>query len=86
MHDNELIALCKEEYSDNTNELRVIDEFDEDYSPKRSLWWYTRNSFLSRILNKALREQNIDLLYRFRFSISDLQYQLEENRCSDTSH
>lgn len=79
-----LIALCKEEYRSNPIELRVIREFEEDYSPVRALWWYTRNSFLYRLLNRALRMQNIDLLYHFRFFLSDLREQLEEHRCSDS--
>ena len=45
-----------------------------------ALWWYTRESFIYRILNKALRIQNIDLLFLFRFYIRDIEQQLHKNR------
>jgi hypothetical protein len=43
-----------------------------------------RQSFLYRLLNKALRVQNIDLLYLFRFFIRDLGEQLEKNKCTSS--
>ena len=75
---DELIDLCKKQYKDNATELAIIQEFERDYSPDRALWWYTRESFLYRLLNKALRVQNIDLLFLYRFFIRDIRQQLEQ--------
>jgi tetratricopeptide (TPR) repeat protein len=44
----------------------------------KSIWWYTRCSFIFETLNKALRTQDIDMLYKMRFFIVDLYKQLEE--------
>ena len=77
-----LINFCKQQYKNNPNELNIIKEFENDYSSDRSLWWYTRQSFLYRLLNKALRVQNIDLLFLFRFFIRDIGQELENNKCS----
>ena len=41
---------------------------------------------LYRLLNKALRIQNIDILYLFRFLIRDIGKQLEENKCQSLVH
>jgi tetratricopeptide (TPR) repeat protein len=82
----ELITLCKQQYKYNPTELEIVKEFERDYSPDRSLWWYTRQSFLYRLLNKALRVQNIDLLYLFRFFIRDLRKKLDNNKCSSPIH
>ncbi|CAF1656136.1 unnamed protein product, partial [Didymodactylos carnosus] len=38
----------------------------------------TRDSFLYRLLNKALRTDNIDIIFKYRFFISDLHQQLYE--------
>ncbi|CAF3915371.1 unnamed protein product [Rotaria sp. Silwood1] len=81
---NELIAICTEEYKGNKAELEVLDEFKQNYSSDRAVWWYTRDSFVYRLLNKALRVQNIDLLFLFRFFIRDLEQQLEENQCTSS--
>ena len=79
---NELIHLANQEYKDNTNELDIIREFEKEYSPDRALWWYTRESFLYRQLNKALRMQNIDSMFVFRFLIRDIEKQLKEHQCT----
>ena len=79
---NELIELCQQEYQGNNVQLAILHEFKQDYSSDRSVWWYTRESFLFRLLNKALRVQNIDLLFAFRFFIRDIERQLDHHRCS----
>ncbi|CAF3746194.1 unnamed protein product [Rotaria sp. Silwood1] len=83
---NELINLCKKFYKDNPSELAIIHEFEKDYLPDRALWWYTRESFLYRLLNKALRMQDIDLLFLFRFFIRDIYKQLEKLQYSTPIH
>jgi hypothetical protein len=50
----------------------MIDEFEMDYSSENALWWYSRDSFLYGMLNKALRTQDIDTLFLFRFFIRDI--------------
>ena len=79
---NELISVCEKEYENNPSELSILNEFARDYVSDRSLWWYTRESFLYRLMNKALRVQNIDLLFLFRFFIRDIRNELERHRCT----
>ncbi|CAF1118848.1 unnamed protein product [Didymodactylos carnosus] len=70
--------MCKESYADNPHEEATIREFERDYHPQKSIWWYTRDSCLYRILNKALRLQDIDLLFSMRFLIKDISQQLKD--------
>jgi tetratricopeptide (TPR) repeat protein len=60
----------------------MIEEFEENYFPSRALWWYTRQSFVYRLLKKALQIQNIELLLLFRFFIRDIERQLEKTKCT----
>ncbi len=76
----QLITLCKKEYENNNKELILLREFEKEYKSENALWWYTRESFLYRMLNKALRIQNIDLLFLFRFVIADIYQQLKQNQ------
>ncbi|CAF1357327.1 unnamed protein product [Adineta steineri] len=73
---DELIKLCKAEYRGNKVEERRIDEFQHTYTAETSIRWYTRDCFVYRVLNKALRLQNIDVLLAFRFLIKDINEQL----------
>ncbi|CAF1170933.1 unnamed protein product [Adineta steineri] len=74
----ELIDVCKEQYQNNSEELSIINEFEKTYKTKNAIWWYTRECCLYRILNKALRNQNFDLLFALRFFITDLSNQLRK--------
>lgn len=69
---NELIDICKNQYKNNTKFLAIIDEFQKFYNGTNAIWWYTRESCFYYLLNKALRIQNIDILFIFRFFIKDL--------------
>ncbi|CAF1130432.1 unnamed protein product [Adineta ricciae] len=79
---DKFIHLCEQEYQENKSELSVIQEFKQNYSTSRAVRWYTRQTFLFRMLSKALRVQNLDILFLFRFFISDIQQQLIRNQCS----
>lgn len=77
---DELAELCKNEYKNNRSALNKIKQFQEEYEPTRALWWYTDDTFLYRMLNKALRTFNIYQLFLFRFLIRDLRDQLIQLR------
>ncbi|CAF1192313.1 unnamed protein product [Didymodactylos carnosus] len=72
----DMIDECRMQYEHNEAELRHIDEFDKNYQKHQAIWWYTRECFLYRMLNKALRVQDTDILFKFRFFIKDLHDQL----------
>jgi tetratricopeptide (TPR) repeat protein len=79
---DEFVQFCRDhnDCKDNETYLKLLEEFRKEYSSDKSLWWYTRDSFVYRMLNKALREQNIDVLFAFRFLIRDLAQQLRANQ------
>ncbi|UJR26371.1 hypothetical protein I4U23_007704 [Adineta vaga] len=81
--EKELISLCKDEYKGNENELQILREFENDYSSDRALWWFTRETFVYRLINKAFRIQNLELLLIFRFFIRDIQRLIEQNKCTN---
>lgn len=72
-----LIELCKREYAGDERGLCIIDEFQRNYNKHRATWWYTRDSFVYRMLNRSLRTHDIELINKFGFYIKDLHQQLE---------
>ncbi|CAF1427833.1 unnamed protein product [Rotaria sp. Silwood1] len=88
----ELIKTWRENYTGNSSELNIIKDFEQKYKQEKAVWWYTRDSSLYRILNKALREQSIDMIFSFRFFLTELsqhvsklyQNYMEQIRASDT--
>ena len=54
------------------NEQKLIDEFEQEYRADKAIQWYLKQSFISNLLDNALKSQNIDRLYMIRFFIEDL--------------
>jgi len=74
---NEMICECLSQYEDDNVEQTKIEDFQINYNETKAIWWYTRDCFLYRLLNKALRTENIDKIFQFRFFIKELFYQLK---------
>ncbi|CAF0979591.1 unnamed protein product [Didymodactylos carnosus] len=81
----DMVEYCREQCKDDSYERQVVDEFDREYSYDRAVWWYTRECFLYRMINKALRTQDIDVLYKIRFFIKHLHYQLKKMHSQSTN-
>ena len=74
----QMLDICRHYYRDNRIRLQEINEFQRSYRPEEAISWYTKQSFLYKLVNKALRTEDIDQLYVFRFFISDLSKSLIE--------
>ncbi|CAF3860132.1 unnamed protein product [Rotaria sp. Silwood2] len=72
----QMLHLCRQYYKNNKNELQIIDEFERDFFPEHSFYWYTRDCFLYKILNKALWTPEPAILYKFRYFIRNLHQQI----------
>jgi hypothetical protein len=77
---NELIQILRQYCSDDEYGSNLIDEFEQTYEPKRAVLWLIRDTPLVRFVNKALREQDINILFALRFLLVDIHSQLIENQ------
>jgi hypothetical protein len=73
----QMINLFQKYYQTNSSILNQIKQFEETYQSSNAIFWYTKDSFIYRILNKALRIDDIYLLYLIRFYIIDLCQQID---------
>ncbi|CAF3555483.1 unnamed protein product [Rotaria socialis] len=73
----DLINYCKEEYQSNIQELKIIDEFERTYHVSDAIWWYTRECFISKMLNRALRTFDGNLIVRIGFFVCDIHQQID---------
>lgn len=71
-----MLITCREYYHGNSRVLEDIDSFEKDCHPDRCIWWYTKDTFVYRLINKALRTEDTEQLYLFRYFIVDLSEQL----------
>lgn len=73
---DDMITYCRNFYIDDDIELEKISNFEQNYQAEHAVRWYTRDSFLYRLLNKTLRSENLDDMYKFRFILSELHTQI----------
>jgi len=57
---------------DSRDRLQQVDTFKRDYRKQTPIWWYTWESFLYPMLNRALRISDIDVIIKMGFFIADL--------------
>ncbi|CAF3737989.1 unnamed protein product [Adineta steineri] len=74
----QMLDMCRDYYKNNKQELKKIEEFQNTYTCNKAIEWYTHDCFLYKLLNKALRTEDIDLLFTFRFFIIDLCSAIEQ--------
>lgn len=74
----DFIEEAKHLYHDNKYKSREIDQFGREYRSQDAIKWYTRDSFVYRLVNKALRTRDIYLIFKFRFFIQDVYKQLKD--------
>ena len=65
----EMVEQCRLEYADDQCELNKIDQFSETCSSENVLQWYSRDSFVYRLLNKAFRTRCIESICKFQYFI-----------------
>jgi tetratricopeptide (TPR) repeat protein len=75
---NEMINQCRLEYAKDQIELRNIEDFEAKFEPDQVLACYTKSSFAYRLLNKALRTRNINLICKFIYLIILLHEKLQK--------
>jgi hypothetical protein len=76
----ELIDTCKQQYSGNIQDLAVVDELQESYEPSNAVKWYSRDTFIFRMLHTAFHRQNVDVLMKFCFLIQIIHEQLKQEQ------
>ena len=72
----ELIAYLRPMYSRVQSEKDRLNEFQQTYTPDKSVYWYTKDGCIYSELNRALRSANWEILTKYRFFIHDLHKQL----------
>jgi tetratricopeptide (TPR) repeat protein len=76
----EMLDMCANYYQmqEDQIELKFIEEYRNTYNKEQAIYWYTRDCFLYKLLNKALRSEDVRSLFAFRTFIVDLCDQIDK--------
>jgi hypothetical protein len=73
----EMIDKCKELCENDKYRLKQIEEFEEDAENAfKSIYWYTKDSFIVHLINKVCGSQKVDDIYPFRLFIRNLHEEI----------
>ena len=73
----DFVQFWRNEYTNNPTKLKDIAQFERDYCPQSSIWWYSRECFLYEMLNWSLRTLEAEGIMKMGFLIYDLHWQIE---------
>jgi nitrate reductase NapAB chaperone NapD len=62
---------------DNPASVRMLEEMYEDYDKHSPILWYTKDTFLYRLVNRSLRDLNAMSIWNLRLFIKDVHQALE---------
>jgi tetratricopeptide (TPR) repeat protein len=82
----DLIYTIKYDRYYAVQESNVIDQFQQAYTAQESIWWLTRHSCISRLLTRALRMKNLQILFLFGFMIRDIRDVLVKHQYQSAVH
>lgn len=71
------IRYLREQSTNNNLHRQSIDRLEQSYTEHSPIWWYTAESYLYLILNKALRTLDTAVIIKMGFFIQDLYRQIE---------
>ncbi|CAF3886388.1 unnamed protein product [Rotaria magnacalcarata] len=71
-----MISFFRQSYPNSRSHLEFIERLQSQYKNYTPIYWYTLDSFLYRLVNKALREHDVELLVEMRIFIRDLHQQI----------
>jgi hypothetical protein len=81
----EMLKICRAYYAQRPSEFDHIREFELTYTSTDAIKWYTRDSFVHKIVNRALQSFDNTKLRAIAFYIRDLREQLREWRFTTSS-
>jgi len=71
-HIVDFLKYCRVELAGNSMELKNVDQIEKKYRNHQPIWWYTCETFLYSMLNRALRLMDVDIIIQMGFFIHDL--------------
>ena len=79
----EILSACRRQCQDYPRMLRDIDQFELEYTKHKCIEWYTKSTFVYKLINRALRSEDIVQLYQYRYFIADLSRALASKSKTD---
>ncbi|CAF1370708.1 unnamed protein product [Rotaria sordida] len=78
----DMINTLSYHFDMNAANEKFVNDLAEHYQPKDALTWYCKAGPLFRMLNRALRNGRMDVIYKYRQIIRDISLALQHEHCA----
>ncbi|UJR24444.1 hypothetical protein I4U23_005820 [Adineta vaga] len=68
---SQLSQILRQHCANNPSHLATIETFEEKYHSEKVIYWLLCDTFIGHFVGKALRDQNIHILFLCRFLLQD---------------
>ena len=72
------VETLKIYYDEDDKYIETLEEFERDYNAENAIQWYSRETFIYNVLNRALRQHSLQLIFLFGFFLQDMHRQLQK--------
>ncbi|CAF1413226.1 unnamed protein product, partial [Adineta steineri] len=77
-HIHDYIDYCHDIFAVNEQGIENVKRLEDEYHEKTPVYWYSCQTFLYSMMNRALRLMDGDIITRMGFFICDLHRQIEQ--------
>ncbi|CAF0921464.1 unnamed protein product [Rotaria sordida] len=71
----DLVTYCREQKDISEDQIKLIEREYRDHTP---IWWYTAPYFMYSMLNRGLRQMDVDIILKMGFFIRHLHQHITE--------
>ncbi|CAF4330703.1 unnamed protein product, partial [Rotaria sordida] len=71
----DLVTYCREQEDITEDQIKLIEREYRDHTP---IWWYTAPYFMYSMLNRGLRQMDVDIILKMGFFIRHLHQHITD--------
>ncbi|CAF5032415.1 unnamed protein product, partial [Rotaria sp. Silwood1] len=71
----DLVDYCREQDDISEDQIKLVEREYRDHTP---IWWYTAETFIYPMLNRGLRQMDVDIILKMGFFIRHLHQHITE--------
>jgi len=81
----DLLEYSRLYYENDPIRLKQIDDFERTFTPSDAIRWYTNNYFPFQLITKALRCEDVEVLYHLRYFLIHISEQLTRQQLFESN-
>ena len=82
----DMVNALLDDFDANASNEKFVDDLAKLYESKDALTWYSKAGPLFRMLNRAMRNERMDIIYKYRQLIRDISLAIQHHHCTQNKY